>query len=170
MLILGIDPGATTGWCLYDDNARTVLAAGLFDRHHTTQEMLDCCDGAVCVIEGFADVHAGIYPETVHAARTCGRIEEQLLRVTGALPEEITRHDAKKVLHGAIYGEFPIKKDRDVWAALVLLHGEGSDRKPRKRKGVVVDAGGPLGGVTSHARAALAVAVAYALREGVGVA
>lgn len=153
MRVLAIDPGATSGWCLYCSSERRVLAAGEFEVHRIPASVLAIVADRR-VIEGFAAVHAGIYPQTVAAAWTGGRIVERWEAATGPVAE-LTRHEVKCALHDAIHGEFPVKKDRDVWAALLLLHGGELAAKK----------GGPLHGVKAHARAALAVAFVAAMRE-----
>lgn len=157
MNILGLDPGATTGWCAYDSTAKRVMAAGEFETHQVPWAVIDLArrEGCVVVIEGFAKVHAGIYPQTVAAAWTGGRIVERVELRTKVPVAEITRHDVKLTLHAAIHGEFPLKKDRDVWAALLLLHGGPESAKK----------GGSLYGVKAHGRAALAVCVTWGLRQ-----
>lgn len=155
MNLLGIDPGATTGWCLYDPQARRVVDRGTFEKFHVPEELIQRIrnGGVRCVVESFDDVHAGIYPQTVHAAEVLGRIEERILCLAGQEPGRITRFDVKRTLHNWIMGEWPVQKDRDVWAALLKLHG-GIDAAKK---------GGPLHGAKAHERAALAVVVAYSL-------
>lgn len=165
--ILAIDPGATSGWCLYDSDVRRVGAAGEFPNWQIPSTLLDCVQpNDLVVVEGMAEVHAGIYPETVKAARILGRIEERFERVCGCTVREITRHEVKRVLFAAVHGSINVRKDRDVWAALLLLHGgEASGAKARVKKGVQVAPPGALGLATGHARAAAAVAVAWLLTE-----
>lgn len=166
MRILGIDPGATTGWCDYDVDARRVLECGTFDDHHDGGMLARVVPTAdVVVVESFIKPHGNIYPAAVVSAITEGRLVERIASLQGHDPVLITRHDAKLALTSATQRTVVVVDDKTVWAALVLLHGEGSDQKPRRRKGVIVEAGGAIGGVTSHERAALAVAVAFALRE-----
>lgn len=163
MRILGIDPGATTGWCLYDADERRVIDSGVFSGHDVEAMPYGGLDSHVAVERVLP--HGASYPQVVEAAYTCGRIVEWLSGVMELPLSEMSRHEVRKTLQDATHGAVKVKDDKSVWAALVLLHGEGSDKKPKKRKGVVVEAGGAIGGVTSHARAALAVAVAFALRH-----
>lgn len=167
MIILGIDPGATTGWCLYDSGDRHVIEWGHFPGHAVAISSMAELAGVV-VVERLRP-HGASFPQVVEAAYTAGRIVERFAcsREYGCegVVHEVLRDVVRKTLQEATHGAVKVKDDKSVWAALVLLHGEGSDRKPKKRKGVVVEEGGAIGGVTSHARAALAVAVAFALRE-----
>lgn len=162
-LVLGIDPGATTGWCLYDSAARRVVACGSFPGHDVHGVLPADAQGAVCVIERVLP-HGGSFPDVVHAAYTAGRLVEIMRGHGGIAPVEIPRHDVRGALQEGTHGAIRVKDDKTVWAALVLLHGDGSDAKPTKKNGMQ---GGPLGLVTGHARAALAVAVAFVLRRGV---
>lgn len=163
MRILGIDPGATTGWCLYD-TAGHVVDCGTF-----READFLAIPGTV-----FGKVDAAVLERPVAHGPTrpqvvdCAWIAGQLWRdAQGILGRErchlLTRLDVRQRLTAATHGVARVVNDSTAWAALVLLHGEGSDRKPRTRKGVVVEPGGPLGMVTSHARAALAVAYAWHL-------
>lgn len=161
--IMGVDPGATTGWCLWDTR-RIVLGSGQFDQHICSATFIAALDSAsMAVVEGFDDVHAGIYPQTVHAAVTCGRLLEIIERRNIACTQ-MGRMVIKSELQRAVHSEVRVQKDKDVWTALTLLHGPGSDKKPRVKRGVVVEPGGTLGTVRDHARAALAAAVAWHLR------
>lgn len=158
---MGVDPGATTGWCLWDSESKTVAACGEFAKHLCSVEFIVALDQTnLAVVEGFSDVHAGIYPETVQPAVTCGRLLEFIER-RDIKCQEISRMETKRQLELAIRKEFRVLKDKDVWGALQLLHGPGSADKPRVKKGVEVTPGGVLARVRDHARAALAVAVAW---------
>ncbi len=168
MRVLGLDPGATTGWCLYVDTdaGRYVEACGEFDRHDDCGVLREHGPRAdAVVIESMHKPRGSIYPATVLSAITEGRLQERVVRATGQEPWLISRHDVKLELTAATQRTAVVVDDKTAWAALVLLHGDDSARKPKRRKGVVVDAGGPLGLVTGHARAALAVAVAFVLRR-----
>lgn len=167
MRVFGLDPGATTGWCVYDSIDRRAVDAGEFRGHDmpmTAISALRTCE--LVAVEAFTQVAAGIYPATVQAAYTCGRLVERLEGVLLApAVVELSRLAVKKALTAAVHGEVHVKNDATAWAALKLMHGANSDAKPRTRKGVVVAPGGPLGIVKGHGRAALAVAVAATLRR-----
>jgi len=158
--ILGVDPGVTTGWAHYDSEAKAVISCGHFNGHEVENLPSDALTATV-VIErpkGYGPTR----PQLVDCGYVAGRLVEWFGGCMECETRELTRLEACKALTAAVHGEVNVRNDSTAWAALVLLHGEGSDRKPKKRKGVVVEAGGAIGGVTSHARAALAVAVAFA--------
>jgi predicted secreted protein len=67
---------------------------------------------------------------------------------------ELTRREVKLALSEATQRDVVVTDDATAWAALKLLHGDLCDKK-----------GGALHGVKAHERAALAVAVAFALRQ-----
>lgn len=165
MRVLGIDPGATTGWCLYvhSDAGAYVESAGTFEQWHGVPS-LKLLRTDYAVIErpkGYGPTR----PELVDCGYVCGRIVGEMGRQIPYMDlYELTRIEVCKTLTEATHGAVRVRNNATAWAALVLLHGEDSDRKPKRKKGVVIDQGGPLGEVSSHARAALAVAVAFALR------
>lgn len=154
MMILAFDPGAVTGWVMYDTSTRTVYRHGHFPGSDWD------------TIYPPADVHiierpkgyGATYPQVVDAAWHGGRIAQRF-----GIDDDhtLTRREVCLALTDAVQNTVRVKNDATAWAALVLLHGEGSDRKPKRKAGKVIDAGGALGTVTSHARAALAVAVAW---------
>ncbi|MFY9345546.1 MAG: hypothetical protein WAT39_23855 [Planctomycetota bacterium] len=168
--ILAIDPGATTGWCLYvdDDLGRYVQACGSFREDaffDIPATIFGQCDAAV--IERPV-AHGPTYPQVVECAWVAGCLWRDMLHVIGREKIHLlTRLQVRQTLTEATHGIVRVKNDATAWAALVLLHGDDSDRKPKTKKGKVVDAGGPLGSVKAHERAALAVAVAFALRAAV---
>jgi len=160
MNILAIDPGSTTGWCLYDTLARTVLDSGQFQNWMHSEECWNALQRSHrVVIESVLPAHGNIFPDTVATALYQGRLEERLsIPVDG----RVTRLQVKKTLTEACHREPVVRDDKTVWQALVVLHGPGSDVKPTKKR-----EGGCIGRVTSHERAALAVAVAWAMTNGV---
>lgn len=165
MRILAIDPGATTGWCVYLGDTKRVAARGQFEGFDINAVLPEAAAADAIVVESLRKAHANAYPTTVESAYICGRIVERL-EVRGIVVHELLRIDIKRTLTDATLGEIRVKNDKTAWLALVMLHGGvGCDRKPRRKKGVVVDEGGPLGGVTGHERAALACAVAWLLRQ-----
>lgn len=174
MRVLGLDPGSTSGWCLYVRSAAGayVESCGAFREDSffdIPRRAWAACDAAV--LERPV-AHGPTRPQVVDCAWVAGQLWRDMLHFIGRDRIHcLTRLDVKQKLTEAVHGEIRVKNDATAWAALVMLHGEGSDRKPRRKKGVVVEPGGPLGEVSSHARAALAVAVAYCLRaEAVGAA
>lgn len=153
MLVLGIDPGATTGWCLYDTEAKRVVDSGTFKE-------TDAPSGLVirsrdfCVIER-PIAHGPTRPQVVDCAWHAG----QLAIIMQAIP--MTRREIKLILTEATQRDVVVKDDASAWAALVLLHGEGSGERPTKKR-----LGGCIGRVTTHERAALALVVAWAIQQG----
>lgn len=164
MRILGIDPGMTTGWVLYDDLDRRVLHSGQFrgHEHDVPDEVMFMAD--IIVIERPV-AHGATRPQVVDCAFIAGRLCGEL----GQIQEEclLTRREVCKILTDAcsLPTEDRVRNDATAWAALKLLHGPDCDRRPRRKAGKVVDPGGCIGGVKSHERAALAVAVAYGIQQ-----
>lgn len=163
MTIIAVDPGQTSGWVAYDEQQRRIVACGHFPRHHIPQELLDrvLWVRSPVVFESLEQPRGGIYPAVVLAAIDEGRMREQVLAMTGIEPQCISRHDVKKILSLAVHNEPVVRDDKTTWQALVALHGEGSDQKRTKSHEA-----GCIGLATSHERAALAVAVAWAIRQG----
>lgn len=149
MNILGIDPGVKSGWAIYDSVSRGVVDGGEFDEF-ALPEFSHRVD--VAVLE--RPVGMGpTRPQMVHCGYVAGRLAERMRRFVRS--EELTRLQVCQGLTAAMYGQILVRNDATVWAALKHLHGgEQAGKK-----------GGPLFGVKSHGRAALAVAVALSLRE-----
>lgn len=152
MRILGIDPGVTSGWCVYDASAKRVSARGQFAGHeldvpHSTLSTLD-----VVVVErpqGYGHTR----PTMVDCGYVTGRLVERVTRLAHRVVE-LTRREIKLRLSAATQRDVVVVDDATCWAALKLLHGEGCDKK-----------GGALHCVKAHERAALAVAVAWMLAD-----
>lgn len=162
MRILGIDPGATSGWCLYD-TAGYIVGSGEFpgDDFFAIPGPMFRCDAAV--LERPV-AHGPTRPQVVDCAWIAGQLWRDMQGMVGReMAHHITRLDVRKALTACTHGVVRVTNDATAWAALVLLHGDDSDRKPKRKKGVVIDAGGPLGEVRGHARAALATAYAWSL-------
>ena len=161
-MILAIDPGKVSGWTIYDEQQRRVIACGSFPRHRMPQELLDrvLWVRSPIVFESLEEPRGNIFPAVVTAAIDEGRMREQVLAATGIEPQCISRHDVKRTLSLAVHGEPVVKDDKTAWQALVALHGPGSDQKRTKSHEE-----GCIGLVTGHERAALAVAVAWAIRN-----
>jgi len=166
--VLGIDPGATTGWGIYDARTRRVVKAGKFrgaDADIEGSAYLSCVD--VAVIERPV-AHGPTRPQVVDCAWFAGQLERDARQWADEV-HVLTRLEVRQTLTEATHGVVRVVNDATAWAALRLLHGgDGCDRRPKVRKGVVIEEGGPIGGVTSHERAALALAVAWLLRNELG--
>ena len=155
MRLFGIDPGATTGWCEYDSESRRVLSSGEFRGDDLPPDALVAagrCEHAI--IESLHEPRGGIYPAVVVAGITQGHIERQLRY--GVRPyHRITRHEVKRLLTEAMLREPVVRDDKTAWQAMLAMHG--GDKAAKK--------GGPLHGVKSHQRAALAAVVAWCFKE-----
>lgn len=164
MNIIGIDPGSKTfGWCELDTETRAVRGWETNVEGAITWARVVSND--VVVIE-LPVAQGPTRPDVVEASRWAGVVEGILLARGPAEPEVMRRIDVRKTLTEATHGTIHVKNDATAWQALCELWGKGSDKKPKKSKGKVVEAGGPLGEVKGHARAALAVAVAWAISNG----
>lgn len=157
MLVLGLDPGATTGWCLYDTEAKRVVEAGKFRGVEYSSEMSAAVSRAKAVVVEKPVAYGPTRPDVVECAWVAGILWHRF----GS--EFMTRREVKQILTDATNRDVRVVDDASAWAALVLLHGEGCDAKPSKKNGP----GGSIGRVTSHERAALALVVAWAMHAGV---
>lgn len=153
MIVLGIDPGATVGWCLYDDFAERVVEAGtLTDGEACGLNIQDIAKRSGHIVIERPRGYGPTRPQVVDCGWIGGRIFGEMLALNFTI-EALERIEIRKRLQVATNGIMAVRNDATVWAALKLLHGgDGCDKK-----------GGPLYGVKSHARAALAAAVAYGL-------
>lgn len=147
-MILGIDPGETTGWTLYDEVNKRAVRSGEFERHFWDVSV--AVDWPVVIERPVA--HGPTRPQVVETAYIAGRLS-QLFWTLCPLRYELTRLQVRQRLQLATHGVVQVKNDATVWAALKILHG-GDDSAKR---------GGALYGVKAHGRAALAVAVAWTL-------
>jgi hypothetical protein len=154
MNVLGVDPGATTGWCAYDCKSLRVLASGKFRENNSSAEFLAWVRNGLCDIVIERPVaHGPTRPQVVDCAWVAGLLYGALGAIEDVSLHQMTRLEIKQVLTDATLAEIRVKNDATAWAAVRLLHGEGCDAK-----------GGAIHGVRSHERAALACAVAFALR------
>lgn len=161
MLILGIDPGTTSGWCVYDDVEKRPVASGEFV-------------GTAPTFVGFRGTldHVVLERPVGQGATRPNMINEAInyglmLAWCRAKWEpdrlhELPRYRIKSTLTALTMGEISCRNSRDVRQALVMLHGENSDKRARRKKGVEVTEPGALGRlVGEHEWAALAAAVAW---------
>lgn len=175
-MIIGIDPGATTGWCIYDPKSRRAIECGAFAGHDYGGTSFDIeanatGPGAITAMvlerpKGYGPTR----PQLVDCGYVAGRLVERLARRDSVRPRvvnELTRLEVCKAITAAVHGQINVRNDATAWAALLLLHGgEEAGRKAKHKKGVQIEPPGALGIVTGHARAALAVAVAWSLQQG----
>lgn len=164
MRILGIDPGATTGWVTYDADHKAVIRAGQFRGHELDIPEAAMWDADTIVIER-PEAYGATRPQVVECAFIAGHLCGEIRQMD--LVQQLTRRQVCKILTDAcsLPTEDRVRNDATAWAALKLLHGPNSDRRPRVRDGQVVEPGGAIGMVRSHERAALAVAVAWSLQQ-----
>lgn len=161
-LILGIDPGSkTTGWCLYDTQ-NFVRSCGEFQQQEVSDECCMARSTAETVVIEKPVGQGPTRPDMVETGIVAGRLFERWKMPSA---NWITRLEVRKTLSDVLHGTIQVRNDASVWAALVAYFGHDSDRKPKRKKGVVIDQGGPLGEVKGHARAALAVALAFHLMQ-----
>tara|TARA_R110000868_G_scaffold279747_1_gene539801 strand:- start:53 stop:571 length:519 start_codon:yes stop_codon:yes gene_type:complete len=167
--LLGVDPGAKTGWCCYDVDARCVVDAGHFDEHHIPYPMPDSWRHVLAVAIERPKGYGPTFPQVVDCAYVCGRLVAELANELRVPVQERLRREVYKALTQAIDGEVHVRTDATVWAALRIIHGgdnAGDKGKLPDKKGLGGRPAGPLAGVSSHARAALAVAVVVGCLEG----
>ena len=175
MVIIGIDPGATIGVCVYDTTASKVLFAG---QH---RDPVEAINHVRHLDQEYGSAGIGIERARIYGAggaSVANTIEQVgwLLGQLGALLPvgteavqfclsgvyTLERRAVVKAL-SAEMGE-SVKGDAGVWQALCRLHPDAVRRpvvgKPATRTRAAVEAveAGPLYGVSSHARSALAVA------------
>lgn len=154
IIVLGIDPGVTSGYCAYDTGARRVLVSGQFDG----AEFMPPLGTDVIVIErpkGYGPTR----PQLVDCGFIAGQLYERVSHCCGDADVELmTRLDVCKILTAAVHGVVRVRNDATAWAALKELHRQGLHPDETAKKG------GPLHGVKAHGRAALAVAFAWAHR------
>lgn len=144
-MILAIDPGTEqSGWCAFRDGG--VESSGVLPN----SEMLSAIQRlktlpAVLAIEMVASYGMPVGREVFETVRWVGRFQQAWRE-----PEKVMlifRRDVKQYLCGSMKA-----KDANVWQALIDKLGQvGTKAAP-----------GPLYGVKSHARSALAVAVTAA--------
>ena len=152
MRIFAVDPGPEqSGWCWYEDGK--VLEAGcdgnlvLRFRLGSTLRMRDELRIAIEMIQSYGQV---VGASTFQTCVEIGRF----LQIAGEdRATLIPRPTVKNVLCGTSRA-----KDKDVWQAIKDRFGGESAVGTKK-------APGPLYGVKSHARMALAVALAYEQME-----
>lgn len=158
--ILGIDPGAKTGWCTYDSERRCVNDSGWFETTLVSwQGEITECD--VIVIEK-PRVFPGSPPNMGDACINSGILWHKLLTLFGRAPLWLTMNEIRSRLSRATHGEINARNNATVTAALRIVHGDDSDKRPKIKKGKVIEEGGPIYVRNNHERDALAAAWACA--------
>ena len=175
MIVIGIDPGVTIGLCVYDTETRRAVWSGQFTDLHDAMSQVSYLDTSMnCDAIGIE--RARIYGAGgASVANTIEQVGWLLASLGASLPDSsaaivhcggdvhtLERRAVVSALSAAV-GQ-SVKGDAGVWQALCTLHPGAAQRpvaaKPATRQKPAVDAveAGPLYGVSSHARAALAVA------------
>lgn len=163
--IVAIDPGNTVGWIIFQPAVRKVLAIGMFPMgvEDAFQPPLEWLDSSVTDIVIEKPIGQGFTrPTMVETGIISGRLYQSVRKASPVQPTWMPRHEVKKILTTATYGEVHVRNDATAWAAIKMMFGDGCDRKGKKKN--PTQEPGIFAGVTSHVRAALALAVAYAYR------
>lgn len=145
-MILAIDPGTEqSGWCTFD--AGRVIESGVSPNKDALEHIRQCCNSRVqtLAIEMVASYGMPVGREVFETVRWIGRFQ-QAWRDPEAV-KLVYRREVKLYLCGSMKA-----KDANVWQALLDKLGPVGTKK----------APGPLYGVKSHARSALAVAITAA--------
>lgn len=148
--ILAIDPGTEqSGWCFFSAGEKCVRDSGVAPNATVLRNIIPFYDKvSVLAIEMVASYGMPVGREVFETVRWIGRFQQ-----AWRAPEEVRliyRRDVKLHLCGSMRA-----KDPHVWQALIDKLGPvGTKANP-----------GPLYGVKSHARSALAVAVTAAETE-----
>lgn len=176
MIVIGIDPGATIGLCVYDTTAGKAMYSGQYRNLLEVTHYVGAVRQAH-VVRAIGIERARIYGAGgASVANTIEQVGWLLASLGAGLPpgtEAIQECGARLVytlerraVVKALSTEMgeSVKGDAGVWQALCRVHPDAVRRpvvgKPATRTRAAVDAveAGPLFGVSSHARAALAVA------------
>lgn len=151
-MILAIDPGTTqSGWVLYE--CGKVIDSGVMGNAELCSRIavdafgLSTADHVA--VEMVASYGMAVGKETFRTVWWAGRFAEAWRQKAGKIPVEVYRQEVK--LHLC---KSPRAKDANIRQALIDMYG-GSKEAAIGKKATP----GPLYGVTSHAWAALAVAV-----------
>lgn len=142
-MILGIDPGTTqSGWVQWDETRKRAVTSDVKPNDVVIRDLTDISFDRIG-IEMIASYGMPVGREVFETCLWIGRFVQQL-RSIGRQPRLIYRREVKMFLCGSMKA-----KDANVWQAIVDQYGPvGTKANP-----------GPLYGVTSHARAALGVAL-----------
>ena len=147
MNILAIDPGTTQSGAVWM-RGDTVDEARVFPNAEMLAWIRGTDTGRVVVIEMIASYGMPVGKETFETCVWIGRfIEAAEQREVGRL----FRKDIKRHLCGSLKA-----KDSHIWQAILDRYGPGKDAAVGNKKQP-----GPLYGITSHQRAALAVGLTW---------
>jgi len=146
--IIAIDPGTVKSGYVILNGKHVVSGAVMPNKELRSYLMTVCCDLDRCVIEMIASQGMAVGIETFETCVWIGRFME----VFGdARCDRIYRRDVKLYLCGSSRA-----KDPNVWQAVLDRYGATKALAVGKKKSP-----GPLFGVTSHQRQALAVGVCW---------
>lgn len=145
--VLAIDPGTTDSQCLVWDGSR-VLSHD-FLPNDKALDLIAGFGGSRACIEMVASYGMAVGKETFETVYWIGRFDERL-RANGIVPERLVRLEVK--LHLCHNSR---AKDANIRQAILDRFGGKSAIGTKKQPG-------PLYGVTSHAWAALALAITFA--------
>jgi hypothetical protein len=154
-LVIGIDPGPTTSAIVvYDPVAHVVRSAMAEVRNADALTWIDAHAGGLPVaIERVESMGMAVGAEVFETVWWSGRFFEATI-TAGGLPYRLTRHAVKLHLTGTRRA-----KEAELNTALRDRFGGSAAKGTKARPG-------PCFGVTSHAWAALAVALTFAEEEG----
>ena len=145
-MLIALDPGTVqTGVILFD--GQNVRQAAVLSNEDVLI-LLDGVEASFCVIEMIASYGMPVGRETFETCVWIGRFVE---RFGSHRCGRLFRRDVKLHLCGSARA-----KDPNVWQALLDRFGPGKEKAVGSKKSP-----GPLFGITSHERAALAVAVCW---------
>ncbi len=162
--VLGVDPGATTGWVLYDRVDRMVIESGEFRDVLLSPEIAKVIPEAGQVVLERPRGQGSTRPQVVECGITFGRLFE-MMRALNWETHWLYRLTVCQRLTFALHGTIVVRNDSTAWAALVALHGPNSDSRGKVKKGQFVEPAGAIGRLGPHAKAALATAVALHLPD-----
>lgn len=159
--ILGIDPGKTLGWCVYDVQGRRVVEAGEvkdvdpLDRESWQTVRKTLADNVAYLdavaIEGVGNFGGKLGKPLLQTATQVGRLAE-MATFWGRRWTVITQPDVKRTICGRIDLKDGAVND-------CIREHVGGDKGTKK-------APGPLYGVGGHAWSAVAVAIAASIQLG----
>lgn len=150
MRLIAIDPGTTeSGVIVFGDNAEIKMSRVLENAAVISLLRLPCCPTDV-VIEMIASYGMAVGRTTFETVVWIGRFMETCHREQHVTPYRMYRKEVKLHLCGQSRA-----KDANIWQAIVDRYG-GKEAAIGKKKHP-----GPLYGVTSHARAALALGLTF---------
>lgn len=156
-MILAIDPGTwQSGWVLYNPgNKRHPVEAHAVEQNLDVIRMIRSTPLpglTAIVIEDFACYGMAIGTSSIKTIKWIGHFERTVIDHRRMEPVTITRKDVKHHLCGTFKA-----RDTNVWQAVMDRFGSDKSIAIGKKASP-----GPLYGITSHQRAALALAITFA--------